>query len=70
MTSPNINCLEGMRCPSCKSYGPFLFTVSATCLVSDDGTDDFYDVEWDDHAWAGCKQCEYQGTVSDFYEEE
>jgi len=62
----NNNCLEGMRCPKCKSHQPFRIAVTATSLVFDDGTDAFDDVDWDDESWCMCAECKYQGHVKDF----
>lgn len=62
----NHNCLEGYRCPDCKSEGPFSIRASATFVVSDDGTDSYSDVEWNGDDSCRCMQCQWSGEVSDF----
>ena len=62
----NTNCLDGMRCPSCGSEGPFQITVYALATVSDDGVDGVDDVEWDSASFCYCTSCDQDGRVSDF----
>jgi hypothetical protein len=62
----NENCLAGMRCPECKSDGPFQIAGTATFLVFDDGTDDYFDPEWDAESACQCRECKHIGTVKDF----
>jgi hypothetical protein len=68
--NPNTNCLEGMRCPSCGSYGPFQMEANIVVLVSDEGTQDAGgDYEWDlDHS-CKCEECSHAATIGDFTEE-
>lgn len=62
---PNTNCLKGMQCPACESYEPIFIDASATFKVFDSGTDEFYEVEWEDMSRAWCL-CGFRGTVKDF----
>ncbi len=62
----NTNCLEGMRCPNCKSEGPFDIYAHSTFVFTDDGTDEFGDVEWDDDSPCECKECNFEGIAGDF----
>ncbi len=62
----NINCLSGMLCPTCKSVGPYEITGTATFTVTDDGTDDYKNVEWDTFDNCACNTCGFTGTVIDF----
>jgi hypothetical protein len=62
----NTNCLDGMSCPRCVSFGPFTIRAEATFTVTDDGTDDYSDVDWTDDANCVCCQCNFGGTVKDF----
>jgi len=62
----NTNCLAGMRCPTCKSEGPFRITGTASFLVSDDGTDEGSDIEWDGSSICACGECDTVKTVCDF----
>ena len=70
MIYPNENCLEGMRCPQCESYGPFLISAAVLLSVSDDGAvlDDFANLEWDAGNECRCPVCGHDGVVSDFRE--
>lgn len=64
----NTNCLKGMRCPACQSYGPFRIVSAATILMSDDGSEEIEHIEWKDHAWCRCEECKREGTVVEFTE--
>jgi len=66
--SPNVNCLEGKRCPNCGSYGPFEVVVSMRVLLYDNGSDDAEDgsIEYDDSALAMCPACRYEGKFGEF----
>jgi hypothetical protein len=68
--SPNVNCLEGKRCPECGSYGPFTVVVLVRVRLSDDGTDDAEDgtTEYGDDAPASCCSCRHEGKFGDFNE--
>ena len=67
----NENCLAGMRCPSCDSYGPLGIAVDVVMLVTDEGTtDQIGDQFWDDDSYCECRECLKVGTVKDFYEKE
>jgi hypothetical protein len=62
----NSNCLEGMRCPKCKSDGPFSIVSSCVAEWTDDGTEDIHDVEFDDDSNCRCVSCMHSATVDDF----
>ena len=66
--SPNVNCLDGKRCPTCGSYGPFEIVVSMRVLLYDNGSDDAEDgsIEYDDDALAMCHACRYEGKFGNF----
>lgn len=69
LENPNVNCLEGMACPSCGSFGPFKIEVtqSGEARVSDDGTDFIEgNVEWDQDSACSCTNCDFSGVVADF----
>jgi hypothetical protein len=53
----NTNCLEGMKCPNCGQEDNFRITAEAVFDVTDDGTDLFGSVEWDDDSPVVCLQC-------------
>lgn len=62
----NVNCLAGKTCPRCGSEGPFGVVGVSRFLLSDDGTDEFYDVEFDESSPADCPSCDYSGKWADF----
>jgi hypothetical protein len=68
--SPNVNCLDGKRCPKCGSYGPFEVVVSTRVLLYDNGCDDAEDgtTEYGDDSPAMCSACQHEGTFSHFDE--
>lgn len=62
----NENCLEEISCPKCGSTGPFHINGVANFLVSDDGSSEFTDLDWDGDSFIGCPGCNHSGTVKDF----
>ncbi len=66
----NVNCLEGMRCPKCGQEDSFNISVTACVDVTDDGTDDISNVEWDNESVIVCNEvdCGWQGYVRDTLE--
>jgi hypothetical protein len=66
--SPNTNTLEGYRCPSCGSYGPFHIAIRIMALVDDDGVLEVMgDTYWDENSYASCAECRYEGTARKFF---
>ncbi len=63
---PNTNCLEGMQCPECRSEGPFDIQVICWMEVTDDGTGDLREVEWDSDSACRCMGCNYANTARVF----
>lgn len=68
--NPNTNCLEGKRCPTCGSYGPFEVVVKMRVLLCDNGIGSAQDpaTEYDDNAYTTCRSCGRQGRFGDFAE--
>jgi hypothetical protein len=68
--NPNVNCLEGRRCPQCGSFGPFEIRVSMRVLMFDSGSDHSKDcsLEYDEDAPAKCNNCNYAGEFARFNE--
>ena len=66
----NQNCLQGMKCPECGSEEPF--TISAHCWVdmTDEGSDEVRDLEWDNDSTCVCGACGHAALVGDFMETE
>ena len=71
MSQPNENCLAGMRCPKCKSYGPFRIAIAQIAIMTDDGVDEYDgDNEWQDDSYCGCLNCDHEATVKQFTQKE
>lgn len=66
MENPNTNCLEGMQCPECESFGPFHIAAEVMCEVHDDGSEPFGDHYWTDSSYCECPKCKYSSTVAEF----
>jgi hypothetical protein len=64
--SPNINCLKDNRCPKCGSYGPFMVEVVGFAELTDDGYEDYLDMEEKDEARWSCAICNFEGMGEDF----
>ena len=66
--NPNVNHLEGRRCPNCGSYGPFEVVVLTRVLLYDNGCGDAEDGsnEYDDDSPAMCYACEHEARFGDF----
>jgi sarcosine oxidase delta subunit len=62
----NTNCLEGIKCPACGNEESFRIAGTAIFTVTDDGTEDHGDIEWNDDSYAECTQCYRHGTLKDF----
>jgi predicted RNA-binding Zn-ribbon protein involved in translation (DUF1610 family) len=62
----NTNCLEGIKCPACGNEEQFRIAGRALFTVTDDGTEDHGDIEWDDDSYADCPECGRHGTLRDF----
>ena len=70
MSNPNANCLEGKRCPRCRSYGDFQVwgIVRARFLLTDDGTaeEDECHTELGHDETAVCCECGYEDPWRNF----
>jgi hypothetical protein len=62
----NTNCLRGMVCPQCKSTGPFRISATALFTITDEGADEFGDIEYDGGSYCVCDACDHDGIVHDF----
>jgi hypothetical protein len=63
LKNPNTNCLEGLACPNCGSFGPFSIECTATFDVSDDGTDNCREVGWSAKSKASCHECDFTAKL-------
>jgi hypothetical protein len=66
----NTNCLAGIRCPECGSEGPFIIEVTQQVVMSDDGSEDYCPLHWDEESYMQCVECDFDGTAADFKEQE
>ena len=65
---PNINCLEGIRCPSCKQEHRFVIEALISVTLTDDGVEDQDgECEWYGESPCACPECEFLGTIKDFH---
>ena len=66
----NINCLDGLRCPECGSYEPFIIRGVADFEAYDDGVTLAEDpqIDWYDSSWCHCKNCGYAYQIKSFKE--
>ena len=62
----NENCLAGMKCPDCGYEDKFRIRGTAVFEVADDGTQDYWDIEWDDDSYCCCDYCGKEGELRDF----
>ena len=62
----NTNCLEGIKCPACGNEDRFRIAGRTLFTVTDEGTEDYGDSEWDDDSYAECTECYRHGTLKDF----
>ena len=62
----NENCLRNIACPKCGHERKFSIVASAVFVVTDDGTDEFQNVEWNDDSEIQCGDCGLFGKVRDF----
>jgi hypothetical protein len=62
----NTNCLENIKCPACGNEESFRIAATTIVTVTDDGTEDHGDMEWDDDSYAECPKCHRHGTLKDF----
>jgi len=62
----NTNCLENFKCPACGNEESFRIAATTIATVTDDGTEDHGDMEWDDDSYAECPQCHRHGALKEF----
>jgi hypothetical protein len=62
----NTNCMDGLRCPTCKQEDELRVECIVVCKVTDDGSEAFGDLDFTDESCCHCPACEHEGTVKDF----
>ena len=61
--------MSDYKCPKCNATSEgtnFNIVATATFEVSDMGTEDYGDVEWNDDSPMWCRACGHSGIVADF----
>lgn len=66
---PNTNCLEGNACPECGNEYKFRIAARTIAIVTDDGVEDYGDMEWDEASFTQCSKCFWQGRLKEFWAE-
>src|SRR5690625_987226 len=64
----NDNALENITCPNCGQNTSFSITATADFDVTDEGTGDYSNVEWDGSSLIRCQRCNQSGEVNQFNE--
>lgn len=63
-TLTNSNVLEGVECPQCGQSASFEVVAKAWFTLSDEGTESYKEVDWDDTAPTRCPACKHLGPMS------
>lgn len=64
----NDNCLNGLRCPKCKTREPLEIYAECRVVMYDDGSDTASEFEWDENSHINCPHCGHGGKASEFGE--
>ena len=59
----NENCLKGISCINCGSTAKFEIQATAVFTVTDDGTEEYRDVEWGPDSICTCMECGCSSTI-------
>lgn len=62
----NSNCLKDLQCPACGNAARLRIEGTSMFTVTDDGTDDYENVEWDNESYTECPECRHSDTLKDF----
>lgn len=62
----NDNCLQDIACPQCGARNRFIIQATSSFVMSDSGTDEFGDVEYDNDNYVACDDCGHDGKLSEF----
>ncbi len=62
----NTNCLENIKCPKCGNEQRFRIRATILAIVTDDGTEDYEDLDWNEESYIDCPACMKSGTVAEF----
>ncbi|MGL4465723.1 MAG: hypothetical protein ACRC1K_26530 [Planctomycetia bacterium] len=64
----NVNCLDGVCCPTCGQEQRFLITALVDCEVTDDGAwaADHGHYDWDGESACRCPECGRYGRLREF----
>ena len=62
----NENCLEGLKCPKCRSLGPFNIGAFHVTTIYDDGTEEIEGVDFNNESYCECAACGFSGKAPAF----
>jgi hypothetical protein len=62
----NTNCRENIKCMDCGNEDTFHIGATTLATVTDNGIEDYGDMEWDGGSYAECTQCLKAGKLRDF----
>lgn len=65
-TSVNSELLEDIACPECGQRDRFNINFTGQALVTEEGSEDVGDHEWDGSSSTTCTECFYGALLSDF----
>lgn len=60
------NCLADFECPACGQNERFTISFTGSAEVTDEGSDDAGDHEWEDDSACSCSECSHSGVVKNF----
>ena len=71
LNTVNDHYLAGVKCPKCKSNGPFTLEVECLTTVTDDGLDKTMAINWwDNETCCLCADCGYSAKFGAFKNKE
>lgn len=62
----NTNCLKDIACPKCGNRSDFGISFNSFGCFTDEGCDEYGDLDYDSTSYAVCRECEHDGTVKNF----
>ena len=66
MSEQNTNCLNGMKCPKCGALEPFKIAALCWVVMTDEGSEQVTNLEWDKGSSCECLACHFAGPAMDF----
>ena len=63
----NENCLENYQCPNCGNHETLRIQCVTMVKMTDMGSEEHEDLEWDENSYMECPQCHHNGKSSLFH---